>query len=108
MDYYPIIAEFTYVKMVATLLLSGMNEINLISDKPMVAQGPVENEMMNIEYARRVFELKGGSYRAFCKAHMSVKICKTIFEQLHGTCIAALTVVSVLNATRSQQQVGQT
>lgn len=49
-----------------------MNEINLFSDKPMVAQGPIENEMMNIEYARRVFQLTGGSYRAFCKAHMSV------------------------------------
>ena len=71
-DYYPIIAEFAYVKMVATLLLRRMNEINVFSDKPIVAQGPIENEMMNIEYARRVFELTGGSYRAFCKAHMSV------------------------------------
>ena len=71
-DYSPIIAEFTYVKIVATLLLWRMNEINLISDKPMVAQGPIENEMMNIEYAHRVFELTGGSYHAFCKAHMSV------------------------------------
>lgn len=70
-DYYPIIAEFTYVKMIATLLLKQMNDINLLSNKPMVAQGPIGNKMMNIKYACNVFELTG-SYRAFCKAHMSV------------------------------------
>ena len=38
---------------------------------------------------------------------LSHRYSNSIFEQLHGSCIAALTVVSVLNATRSQQKVGQ-
>ena len=71
-DYFPILGEFAYVKMMATLVLKRLNEKLDSSGMPMVAAGPIEHEMLNVEYARNVFEITGGSYRAFCKAFMSV------------------------------------
>lgn len=70
-DAWPVLGEFAYLKMVATLTLVRLNEIWHEQQRSPLAVGPIAGELDNIEYSREIYELTG-SYRSFVKAFMSV------------------------------------
>ncbi len=68
-DHFPIIGEFCYAKMIATLLFQKLNNSYLEIIHSKFAVGAINSELMSIEYSRRVFETSG-SYAAMVRAHL--------------------------------------
>jgi hypothetical protein len=71
LNYFKIIGEFGYLKMVVTLLLQTMNDQCLDIMGYPVCKGPIHYEMRNIDYARGAFQINK-SYASLCKAFISV------------------------------------
>lgn len=69
-DYFPIIGEFCYCKMIATLVYNKMNHSCLDVIKLPFATEAIRTELESIKYARQVFGIKG-SYSAFCRAFLT-------------------------------------
>ena len=50
-DHWPVIGEFAYLKMIATLTLKRLNVARMERDLAPVAQGPIKHELENIKYS---------------------------------------------------------
>jgi len=65
MKSYPFLGEFTYIKMLATMILLKMNETWKESCKFEVSIGPLRNEFSNILMARNCFISSNRCYHTF-------------------------------------------
>lgn len=68
---WPILGEFAFVKMIATLTLKKLNEYNVAKRQHTVASGPIVDELRNINYARRIFN-QTWDWVSFIKAFITV------------------------------------
>ncbi len=58
---FPILADFTYIKMMAVCLIDHINQIRQHDRECPIAVGPIKSEMTKIIAARLAFELSDGS-----------------------------------------------
>jgi len=65
MEHFPFLGEFSYLKMVATLVILELNLLRVSENLQPIASGPLISEMTKIRYARSVFVSSGRSYYAF-------------------------------------------
>ena len=90
LNYFNIIGEFGYLKMVVTLLLQTMNDQYLhIFDHP-VCKSPIFLEIQNIEYARYAFQINK-SYTSLCKAFIAVNSMTLICWPVRGNIMTTST-----------------
>jgi hypothetical protein len=69
-DFFPIIGEFCYCKMLVALIYDQMNKNYLDVTCQPVATEPLRSELKSIEYARGAYSISG-SYSAFCRSFLS-------------------------------------
>jgi len=55
MEHFPFLGEFSYLKMVATLVILELNLLQVSENLQAIASGPLISEMTKIRYARNVF-----------------------------------------------------
>ena len=65
MEQFPFLGEFSYLKMVATLVILELNLLRVSENLQPIASGPLISEMRNIRYTRSVFVSSERSYYAF-------------------------------------------
>ena len=63
LERYPLLIEFSYLKMVAVMVLIALNKSRRLNSLPEVAEGPIAREMKSISYARKYF--RKGNYFLF-------------------------------------------
>ena len=70
LDFFPVIGEFEYVKMISVLLLNKMNRRETFLKGTSISQTALASELAFISYARKIFHLTQ-SYSAMCKNYLA-------------------------------------
>ena len=105
LDEFPFLGEFSYLKMVATMIMKEFNNNRLLSGNNIIAEGPIISEYQNILYARKASENTSSgkmlhfinAYNLLNKHSMNGYPCGLHCDYYHKGCEAFENKILIIN-----------